>query len=40
MKIHNFLSYHWKMCAEKDDLIKEIIDDEEYEFEKSFEFED
>ncbi|MAI88767.1 MAG: hypothetical protein CMF98_06940 [Candidatus Marinimicrobia bacterium] len=40
MKIHNFLSYHWKICAEKDDLIKEKIDDEEYEFEESFEVED
>ena len=40
MKIHNFLSYHWKRCAGKDDLIKEIIDDEEYEFEESFEKED
>ena len=40
MKIHNFLSYHWKICAEKDDLIKEKIDDEEYQFEESFEFED
>ena len=40
MKIHNFLSYHWKKCAGKDDLIKEIIDDEEYEFEESFELED
>lgn len=40
MKIHNFLSYHWKKCAGKDDLTKEIIDDEEYEFEESFELED
>ena len=40
MKIHNFLSYHWKLCAEKDDLIKEKIDNEEYEFEESFEVED
>jgi len=40
MKIHNFLSYHWKICAEKDDLIKEKIDNEEYEFEESFEVED
>ena len=40
MKIHNFLSYHWKICAEKDDLIKEKIDNEEYEFEESFEVDD
>ena len=40
MKIHNFLSYHWKKCAGKDDLIKEIIDDEEYEFEENFKLED
>ena len=40
MKIHNFLSYHWKKCAGKDDLTKEIIDDEEYEFEEIFELED
>ena len=40
MKIHNFLSYHWKKCAGKDDLTKEIIEDEEYEFEEIFELED
>ena len=40
MKIHNFLSYHWKKCAGKDDLTKEIIDDEEHEFEEIFELED
>jgi len=40
LKIHKFLSHHWKICAEKDDLIKEIIYDEEYEFEENFEVED
>ena len=37
IKIHRFLSHHWKICADNDDLIKEIIDEEEYEFQEEIE---
>ena len=37
LKIHRFLSHHWKICADNDDLIKEIIDEEEYEFQEEIE---
>jgi len=33
VRIHSFLRYHWKICAKNDDLIKEIIDEEDYELE-------